>query len=103
MLSKPTKIQSQTPDLNRVQDSIQKAFNPLAQNALLDGVLLTSVALKSGSNTINHTLGRNLSGWVVVRQRASASFYDTQDSNSLPALTLNLTSSANVTVDLYVF
>jgi len=44
-----------------------------------------------------------LTGWNPTRIRASATIFDTQDSNQTPQLTLNLVASANVVVDLLVF
>jgi len=78
-------------------------LNPLLTNPALQGNILKSVVLASGDNTINHKLGRKLQGWIIVRQRASASMYDKQDSNARPELTLVLNASAAVTVDIYVF
>lgn len=94
-----------TPDriINMVQDNIANVLEPLSSNPLISGLILTSVALKTGSNTVNHKLGRKLRGWFIVRQRSAASIYDNQDSNTLNAVSLILVSSANVTVDLYVF
>jgi predicted RNA binding protein YcfA (HicA-like mRNA interferase family) len=89
--------------INRIQDNTGKAINQLSNNALVSGSVLTSQALKAGDNTINHKLGKTLSGWFIVRQRGSASIYDKQDGNSSPAQTLILNSSADVTVDIYVF
>lgn len=86
-----------------MQTSWAKALNPLLSTPSNKAVLLKSVSLVSGSNTINHTLGRTLQGWKIVRQRAAGSFFDTQDSNPMPELTLLLTSSATVVVDLEVF
>lgn len=65
--------------------------------------ILQSIHLTTGSNTVNHKLGQKLQGWTIVRQRAAASIYDTQDSNQTPALTLTLVSDADVTVDIEVF
>lgn len=78
-------------------------LNPLLGNPSLQSLVLTSIPLASGSNAINHGLGRKLQGWKIVRQRASATIYDTQDSNAQPTLTLLLTASAPVVVDLEVF
>ena len=68
-----------------------------------DGVLLKSVELQSGANSINHKLGRKLVGWIIVRLRSSITVYDTQDSNERPQLTLDLVASGAGVVDLYVF
>lgn len=78
-------------------------INPLLTNPSLNSVILESVSLGIGSNSINHTLGRKLTGWRLVRLRAAATIYDTQDVNPMPDLTLLLTSNAVVTVDLEVF
>lgn len=90
-------------DLSRMQDNLSFAIDTINKVDLLDGILLESVVLTSGSNTVNHTLGRNLKGWYPVRVRAQAYFWDTQDSNTTPQLTLILHTTANVTVDLWVF
>lgn len=79
------------------------ALNNVLDNEILYGNVLTNQALTTGSNTINHGLGRVLIGWWLVRIRALATVYDTQDSNPTPASTLLLTTSADVTVDIYVF
>jgi hypothetical protein len=96
-------FQSSLPILNQLQTKWQSILNPLLGNPLTQGIILNKIVLSSGSNTINHTLGRALVGWSIIRQRASASVYDNQDSNQMPTLTLILISSADVTVDLEVF
>ena len=90
-------------DWPKAQTAWASEINPVLSNALVQGVLLKSVKLSSGSNVINHGLGRVLQGWIPVRIRASATMYDTQDANPSPGLTLQLTVSAAVTVDIYVF
>lgn len=86
-----------------LQTTWSMQLNPLLAAPLSNGILLERVSLASGANVINHKLGRKLKGWFITRLRASATVYDTQDSNARPQLTLNLTSSAAVTVDIYVF
>lgn len=80
-----------------------QAIDPILTNPLNSASVLKSVSLVSGANVINHKLGAPLQGWWIVRQRAAASIYDTQDTNQMPQLTLNLVSSAPVVVDLAVF
>lgn len=97
--------QFQTDDkaLSLMQNAWATALNPLLSQPLNSGVLLSNVSLGSGSNTINHRLGRKLSGWIITRIRAASVIYDTQDLNSQPSKTLILNSSAPVVVDLLVF
>lgn len=96
---------TQTPDrlINRLQDSIELALNPLLQNVLAVGNLVQGVSLAIGSNTINHGLGQALTGWMITRLNGGASIYDTQSTNPQPAQTLILVSDAAVVVDVYCF
>lgn len=78
-------------------------LGPLVANPVLQGIILQNVELSAGVNVINHKLGRKLQGWYPVRVRAAAIFFDTQDTNRFPELTLQLTSSADCVVDIYCF
>jgi len=102
-VSKINYIQTQDRVINQIQQNVKNVVDPLSANPVLNGLILTNQVLVSGDNTINHTLGRTLQGWTIVRQRSAASLYDKQDSNPTPALTLVLNASAGVSVDLYVF
>lgn len=79
------------------------SLNPLLGNPIVNGSLLSGVVLKTGANVINHGLGRKLLGYLVTLNNAAATFYDSQETNQRPELTLILNSSAPATVSLYVF
>ncbi len=88
----------------QMQNKWASQLNPVLANLLVNGRLIRNQELSTGANVVNHKLGRDLVGWFVTRLRDSAvSIYDTQDSNQMSNLTLNLVSSAPVTVDLWVF
>lgn len=78
-------------------------LNPVIACPIINGLLLEDISLETGANVINHKLGRKLIGWIIVRQNADASIYDMQEFNQMPQLTLNLTSSADCNVSLWVF
>lgn len=86
-----------------LQSKWASILNPLIATPANNSSILSAVKLTTGSNTINHKLGKNLTGWSVIRQRSAASIYDNQDSNQMPNLTLVLVSDADVSVDLEVF
>lgn len=94
---------SDSQPMHLMQTAWASKLNPVLANPATSGLLLKNVKLSSGANTINHLLGRPLQGWCIVRQRAAAAIYDSQDANLQPTLTLALQASAPVTVDLYVF
>jgi hypothetical protein len=101
-LNKLPQFQDDNKALALMQNAWASALNPLfsAQN---QSQILENVALINGTTRVNHKLGRKLIGWHIVRQRASASIYDTQDTNPTPEIDLVLVSSANVTVNIEVF
>ena len=78
-------------------------INPIIKNPSNNRNILKNVKLIAGTNVINHGLGAPLQGWNPIRIRAAATFYDQQDQNQMPDLTLVLVSSADVTIDLEVF
>jgi hypothetical protein len=90
-------------NLVMMQNKWKSILDPIIALPQNDSNILKNVSLSKGTNTINHKLGQTLQGWKVVRQRASASIYDNQDSNTMPALTLILVSSDPVVVDIEVF
>lgn len=75
-------------------------INPIINNALVQGQILTDISLANGVTTINHKLGRKMIGWYIVDITGAATVYRSQPLN---ALTLTLTSNAAVTVALWVF
>ncbi len=90
--------------LDQLSNQWASQLDPIIKNATTNPGILKSVSLASGTNAVNHLLGRSLQGWYVTRMRGvAASIYDTQDTNQTPQLTLNLVSSTAVVIDLVVF
>ena len=99
-----TKIYTSDEDLNSVQESVETTLDPFIKNDLLDGTFLNGVSLESGKdNIINHKLNRQIKGWIITSIDSSATVYDKQSTNNLKDLTLILRTSADCTVNLYVF
>lgn len=93
----------QMQDLGQLSTKWASILNPLIKNPSNNRNILKNITLTTGTNVINHGLGRVLQGWNPVRVRADATFYDQQDSNQMPELTLVLVSSADVVIDIEVF
>lgn len=96
-------FQSPVKELILLQNSWASQLNPVLANPTTSNLILKSVSLVTGTNTVNHLLGRKLQGWKLTRQRAAASIYDNQDANQSPNLTLILVSDADVVVDIEVY
>lgn len=90
--------------LTQTQQQWAAILNPVIANPMNSATILKNQSLVSGANTINTKLGQPLQGWNIVRWHGAwAQIYDTQDTNPTPSLTLTLTSSAPVLVDILVF
>ena len=94
-------------DAQRLQSSIEPIAQQIDNIPLLRGVLLKKQTVQStlgqDPTDIQHGLDRPVVGWMVVRQRSSATVWDEQDENPSPAKTLRLNASSTVVVDLWVF
>jgi len=104
MFKRFKRLDTQDEALSRVQENVDTAIGSLPSTEIIQGRLVKNIALiSSATNSVDHKLGRALIGWQIIRIRSNSIIWDTQDTNSIPQLTLNLNCSANVTVDLWVF
>lgn len=78
-------------------------LNPLLKSPVAMPVLIKKISLSSGDNVINHSLGFQLSGYIVVLNSAAVTFYDKQNTNPTPDKTLVLNASGATTISLLVF
>lgn len=76
-------------------------INPVLANPIVNGNLIENFHVGSGNNVINHSLGRKIQGYQVVRNSANVTFYDAESSQ--PSLTFILIASGAATISLYVF
>lgn len=93
--------QLQHPDtlINRIQNAVASALNPITSILFLDGEQLTSIELTSGvPKEVSHRLGRQVSNYWVTKANAAANVYDQGSTTT----TITLVSNANVTINLWV-
>jgi hypothetical protein len=103
MVKRLKKIGAKDEELNQVQGNLDEWTKQL-ELPILDGQLVENISLTSGSTTaINHGLSRAIRGWFVVKQNASAIIWAVDANQTLPIRQLVLSTSANVTINLWVF
>lgn len=83
-----------------MQTAWKSQLDPLLAVPMTNGLQLAGIVLGTGATSINHLLGRMMQGWFITDQNASAAIYRSLAFN---AKTLTLTSSAPVTVSLWVY
>jgi hypothetical protein len=86
--------------LNSLIDNLGNIFQTYTSKVQNDSVILTNIALKSGNNPINHTLGRVLTGWSIVDIVGKAKIDRYAPSTNT---TLFLNSDIACTISLMVF
>ena len=93
-------IQTTIRELSMMESQWKARLDPILSIPMLSGVQLTSVALVSGTNTINHRLDRIQQGWIITDEQSAATIYRSAPFNDK---TLTLTASAPVIVSLWVY
>ena len=92
--------------LNRSQSEIAAKVNQVLTNPLLNGRLIPGVVLLAANNPTNveHGLGRQPLGWIVIDSHNNAVTWASDDSNPKKKnLVMELNTSADNTIDLWVF
>lgn len=96
------RVYTGSPEIQRMQDLIAESVEQLERSPMGKGVLLEGVSLSTGaSNRVNHKLGRVPSGWIIVDRDDNANVWSS--TSSLPNKFLELSTSADVTVSLWIF
>lgn len=99
-----SKINVNDKNIMAIQDNIDFVLKPVLSNPILNSVILKNIELTASvANEISHKLAQNLTGWLLIRNRANAVVWDEQDTNKNAKRTLILQTSANTVVDLLVF
>ncbi len=96
-------FQTSIKEFSLMQTKWASILNAILNNQTLQTSLLQNISLSSGTNVVNHLLGKKLTGWKIVGINALATIYDGQDTNQTPERTLILISSAPCWVNLEVF
>lgn len=88
-------------EVAELQKRLLEFFVPIIANPLLDGVLLTNVAVGTSPTKVEHKLQREIQGWIVVRNGANSVVWEPV--RELTSIYVTLQATADTTVDLWVF
>ncbi len=93
-------ILSDNSSLNLLQTRWKSELDPFLKSPFANGFLLKNLQLITGTNTINHLLGRMMQGWTIVDLNNPISIYRSKPLNEL---TLTLTTNGPAMIALWVF
>ena len=98
------RVQSEDRVVNQIQDNIQDVLNDLVKTQILNNIIIKDINLTSGTlNVINHKLGRNPLGYVIIKKNANSTIWDEQQNSTTSDRTVKLRCSANCIVDILIF
>jgi hypothetical protein len=103
MIPRFRRINVKDNDLRLVQDSSEVVLTALISKSILDGIIVKDVAVGTSSTSIDHKLGRELIGWIVISKSSDSRVWDEQAGNTQKTKTLILKASSATTVSLWVF
>jgi hypothetical protein len=72
----------QDQEFNRLQDSIEQAVNPIIDSRIVDGVYIKEVSLSTADTFVEHKLGREPLGFIVVRKFAAGDVFESLTDSS---------------------
>ena len=96
-----TPLRTSDESLNRIQNQLRTFSLALADIPILNGRLISDVAIGTSATEVEHGLEREPAGWIVVDIDTAATIYSTP--SSLPKRFLTLTASSASTISLWVF
>lgn len=103
MIPRFRRINVKDNDLRLVQDSSEVVLTALISKSILDGLIIKDVSLLTTTTSVDHKLGRELIGWIVISNSSDSRVWDEQASNQQKTKTLLLKASSATTVSLWVF
>ena len=87
----------------QLQTNIEQAVADVIKTPLLNGRLISNVALTVGETKIEHKLGRIPTGYLIIKKSTSATVYDNLSTEVRADLYLPLVASADCLVSVWVF
>lgn len=87
--------------LTQFQGAVKDQFSQIKQVPFMNGALFSGVTLTSGSsNTLNHKLGRQATGYMILQNTANSNIWNDTISGST---SIGLHASVTTTVSVWVF
>jgi len=84
----------------QLQENVQQAITPIINSEIIDGLIIKDIEVLTGTKkVISHKLGRTPNGFAIVKRNANSTVWN----GTIDKKTIELNSSANVTISLWVF
>jgi hypothetical protein len=90
---------SSNPDVSLLVSNLKEWSNQFKNIPFMDGRLIESVSISTGTTEISHGLNRTPVGWFIVTKNANGNVWEVSKSRTK----LTLDTSTNLTASIWVF
>ena len=91
-------------DVTQTQSNVNSAVKQIANSSIIDGVVIKGIDLGTGDTIVNHKLGRNPIGWIIVRKNEAGEIYEsTTVNNNRDKFLLLRGSTATTDTNFWIF
>ena len=74
-------IDPQNESITQTQSNVNTAVKQIANSPIIDGVIVENIDVGTGDTVVNHELGREPLGWIVVRKNEAGEVYESTTVN----------------------
>ena len=91
-------------DITQTQSNVSSAVKQIANSPIIDGVIIKDINIGTTDTEVNHKLGREPLGWIVIRKNEAGEVFESTTVNKNRDKFLLLRGSAVTTnTNLWIF
>jgi hypothetical protein len=90
-------------DFILLQDKLDRTLSGITDSTVVDGILIENIALTTSTTDVQHMLGKQYRGYIIVYQDAAETIYVDSSSTANKSLYISLKASGNVNISLWMF
>lgn len=86
------------------ESAMETCWNSILLNPLLQNInIVSNISISTADNHITHGLNRPFVGWIVIRNNANITVYESTTANNLTSAIIILKASGSGTISILFF
>ena len=74
-------IDPENQNITQTQSNVNSSVKQIANSPIIDGVLIKNIDVGTTDTVVNHKLGREPLGWIIVRKNEAGEVYESTTVN----------------------
>ena len=97
-------IDPENQSITQTQSNVNSAVKQIANSPIIDGVVIEDIDVGTADTVVNHKLGREPLGWIIVRKNEAGEVYEsTTVNNNRDKFLLLRGSTATTDTNFWIF